>query len=186
MMKSRAWLWGIPLVIFMGFAVLLFSRLGKDSTELPSARLGKPVPAFSLPSLLDGRMLSNADLRGKPLLLNVWASWCPSCRQEHPALLKLAQSGVPVWGLNYKDDPADAQGWLAELGNPFVQIIADREGNLGLDLGVYGAPETYLLDGDGQVRYRFVGVFDDRVWQTVLKPCFDQLQQGGEAPACQS
>lgn len=185
-MNKRIVLWGIPLLVFLAFAVLLFSRLGKDSTELPSARLGKPVPEFRLPSLLGGRELTVADLRGKPVVLNVWASWCPSCREEQPALLRLSQSGVPVWGLNYKDDPADAQRWLASLGNPFVEIISDLDGNLGLDLGVYGAPETYLIDAKGQVRFRFVGVFDDAVWQSTLKPCFDQLQQGGEAPACQS
>ncbi|RZU37140.1 cytochrome c biogenesis protein CcmG/thiol:disulfide interchange protein DsbE [Fluviicoccus keumensis] len=184
-MKSRALLWGIPLLIFVGFSVLLFSRLGKDSTELPSARLGKPFPEFRLPSLLDGHELTAADVRGKAIVVNVWASWCPSCRQEHPSLMKLAAAGVPVIGLNYKDAQADAQGYLSSLGNPFVDVISDTDGSLGLDLGVYGAPETYLLDANGHVRYRFVGVFDDNVWKTTLQPCFDQLQKGGEAPACQ-
>lgn len=185
-MKSRAWLWGIPLVLFLGFAVLLFSRIGKDSTELPSARLGKPLPEFRLPSLTDGRELTAADVRGRPVLLNVWASWCPSCRQEHPALLKIAEAGVPVIGLNYKDAPEDAQAWLANLGNPFTLIISDQQGNLGLDLGVYGAPETYLLDASGHIRFRFVGVFDDVAWQSTLKPCYEQLVKGGDAPLCQS
>jgi cytochrome c biogenesis protein CcmG/thiol:disulfide interchange protein DsbE len=185
-MKARAWLWGIPLILFLGFAILLFSRIGEDSTALPSARLGKPLPEFRLPSLIDGRELTAADVRGKPVVLNVWASWCPSCRQEHPALLKLAQAGIPVIGLNYKDAPEDAQAWLARLGNPFQLIISDQQGNLGLDMGVYGAPETYLLDAQGQIRYRYVGVFDEASWQSMLQPCYEQLVKGGEAPSCQS
>ncbi|HEX5361793.1 MAG TPA: DsbE family thiol:disulfide interchange protein [Fluviicoccus sp.] len=185
-MKSRALLWGIPLALFLGFSLLLLSRIGKDSTELPSARLGKPFPEFRLPSLLDGRELTAADIRGKPVVVNVWASWCPSCREEQPALMKISQSGVPVIGLNYKDAPEDAQTWLAKLGNPFMLIISDQQGNLGLDLGVYGAPETYLLDAAGHIRYRFVGVFDEQSWNNILQPCFAQLLKGGEAPSCQS
>lgn len=183
-MMKRLMIWGIPLVLFLGFAALLFSRLGENPSELPSARIGKPFPAFSLPSLLDDRPLTVADLQGKPLVLNVWASWCPSCAEEQPALMALSRTGLPIVGLNYKDAPEDARQWLANRGNPYAAIISDQKGSLGLDLGVYGAPETYLLDAQARVRFRYVGAFDGQVWTTRLKPCYEQLLKGGEAPAC--
>ena len=117
--------------------------------------------------------------------MSVWASWCPSCKEEHPTLVKLAQQGVPILGLNYKDEPQDAMAYLARYGNPFGLVISDLKGDIGLDLGVYGAPETYLIDAQAQVRYRYVGVFDETIWQTQLAPCYQQLVAGGEALACQ-
>ena len=183
-MKMRALLWAIPLLLFLGLAALLMSRLGTDPTALPSARLGKPFPEFQLTDLLT-IPLTLASIKGKPAVVNVWASWCPSCKDEHPALMKLAQQGLPIIGLNYKDIPDDAKAYLMQRGNPFQVIIADVDGNLGLDLGVYGAPETYLMDAKGDVVYRYVGVFDEKIWQSQLAPCYQQLLTGGEVTLCQ-
>lgn len=184
-MKARALIWTMPLVVFLVVAAFLMSRLGTDPTALPSVRVGKPFPNFSAPALVEQRSVTLNDITGKAALVNVWASWCPSCREEHPTLVKLAQQGVPIFGLNYKDEPKDALGYLARYGNPFSLIISDLKGDIGLDLGVYGAPETYLIDAQAQVRYRYVGVFDDTIWQTQLAPCYQQLVAGGDAPACQ-
>ncbi|MCB1701559.1 MAG: DsbE family thiol:disulfide interchange protein, partial [Halioglobus sp.] len=140
----------------------------------------RPLPDFNLPVLGQERLLQRADLVGEPALLNVWATWCVSCRVEHPYLLQIAASGVPIYGINYKDEDAAAARWLAELGDPYRANIADREGSLGLDLGVYGAPETYLVDAEGVIRYRHVGVVDERVWQTILQPMYQQLSASGD------
>ncbi len=172
----------LPLFLFALLALILFRGLSLDPTEMPSALIDQPLPAFKLPALGGGAMLSEGDLQGEVALLNVWATWCVSCRVEHPYLQVLADQGIPIFGLNYKDNDADALRWLAELGNPYRQTIADREGTLGLDLGVYGAPETYLLDAAGVVRYRHVGVVDEKVWRTILQPAYLELSKGGGAP----
>ncbi len=147
---------------------------GKDITELPSARIDKPAPQFSLPPIDgDGPGLSNADLAGKVSLVNVWASWCPPCRVEHPILMRLAAEGVPVFGINYKDKPAEARAFLAQLGNPFRAIGADQSGRAVLDWGVYGYPETFIVDKTGRIRYRHVGAIMaddlDRIFYPLLK-----------------
>lgn len=165
----------LPLLGFVLLGVVLFRGLSLDPKALPSALLDKPVPPFRLPSLHTGEMLTPENLKGKPVLVNVWATWCYSCRVEHPYLLELADAGVTIIGLNYKDDPAAAQQWLRELGDPYTFIISDTEGGLGLDLGVYGAPETFVVDRDGVVRYRHVGVVNQAVWRDKLSPYF-----GGE------
>jgi cytochrome c biogenesis protein CcmG/thiol:disulfide interchange protein DsbE len=167
-----------PLLLFVVLAVFLFRGLSLDPKEMPSALIDRPLPEFSLPSLGQERLLSRNNVVGKVALFNVWATWCVSCRVEHPYLHLLAKQGVPIYGINYKDDDIDALRWLEELGNPYVANIADREGTLGLDLGVYGAPETYLVDAAGVIRYRHVGVIDERVWQTVLQPLYDELTAG--------
>jgi cytochrome c biogenesis protein CcmG/thiol:disulfide interchange protein DsbE len=169
----------LPLILFAGMAAFLFRGLSLDPQALPSALIDRPLPEFSLPALGEERTLSRAEVIGEVALLNVWATWCPSCRVEHPYLVQLAASGVPIYGLNYKDEDAAAERWLAELGNPYRANIVDREGSLGVDLGVYGAPETYLLDAQGVIRYRHVGVVDERVWQTVLQPMYQQLSAQG-------
>jgi len=171
----------VPLILFVVLALFLFRGLELDPKELPSALIDRPLPEFRLPSLGQDRMLSRADVTGQVGLLNVWATWCVSCRVEHPYLQLLADSGVPIYGLNYKDDDADALRWLDELGNPYLANIADHEGALGVDLGVYGAPETYLIDAAGVIRYRHVGVVDERVWQTILQPLFRELSTGSTA-----
>jgi cytochrome c biogenesis protein CcmG/thiol:disulfide interchange protein DsbE len=159
-------------------ALFLFRGLELDPKALPSALIDKPLPAFNLPALGEARTLSQTDVTGRVALFNVWATWCISCRVEHPYLQQLADRGVAIYGINYKDDDADAVNWLAELGDPYLANIVDREGTLGLDLGVYGAPETYLVDADGIIRYRHVGVVDERVWQNILLPVYREI--GGE------
>ncbi len=172
----------LPLILFALLAITLFRGLSLDPSAMPSALIDKPLPAFNLPRLGQGEPLSVADVKGQPALLNVWATWCVSCRVEHPYLKRLAEQGIPVFGINYKDDDMAAQRWLDELGNPYRFNIADREGTLGLDMGVYGAPETYLLDANAVVRYRHVGVVDDKVWHSILEPRYLALKNGNTAP----
>ena len=172
----------LPLFVFAVLSMFLFRGLWLDPAALPSALIGKPLPEFSLPGLGAHAQRSRADLTGRTGLLNVWATWCPSCRVEHPYLLELARRGIPIYGLNYKDSDPAALRWLEELGNPYRFNLADREGTLGLDLGVYGAPETYLIDAAGVVRYRHVGVVDESVWRDVLGPLYQALERGEVAP----
>lgn len=160
--------------------MFLFRGLSLDPKELPSALIDKPFPEFSLPSLKGQGALSSVNLAGEVSLLNVWATWCVACRIEHPYLQTLADDGIVIFGLNYKDEDSEALRWLSNLGNPYRFNIADRDGTLGLDLGVYGAPETYLLDERGVIRYRHVGVVDERVWLSVLKPLYEELQRKAE------
>jgi len=168
----------LPLILFVVLALFLMRGLSLDPKELPSALIDKPFPAFTLPTLGRDEVLDKAAVTGEVALFNVWATWCVSCRVEHPYLTELARQGVAIYGINYKDDDTAALGWLRDLGDPYIASIADREGTLGLDLGVYGAPETYLVDAAGLVRYRHVGVVDERVWTTILQPLYQQLQQG--------
>ncbi len=171
----------LPLFLFAVLALFLFRGLSLDPTALPSALVDRPLPAFSLPALGTTETLTREDVIGEASLLNVWATWCISCRVEHPFLTGLAASGVPIIGLNYKEEKdSDALAWLDELGDPYTVNIADREGTLGLDLGVYGAPETYILDARGVIRYRHVGVVDSKVWLEVLGPIFLELKAEAE------
>ncbi|MCG4453661.1 MULTISPECIES: DsbE family thiol:disulfide interchange protein [unclassified Pseudomonas] len=165
----------LPLAIFLGVALFLYRGLFLDPSELPSALIGKPFPAFSLPAVEGDKSISQEDLKGQPALVNVWATWCVSCRVEHPVLNKLAQLGVTIHGVNYKDDNAAAQKWLADFHDPYELNINDARGSLGLDLGVYGAPETFLIDKDGIIRHKFVGVIDERVWREKLAPLYQTL-----------
>lgn len=166
----------LPLLIFLGVAVFLYRGLFLNPTELPSALIDKPFPAFSLPSVVDTqKLISEADLKGKPALVNVWATWCVSCKAEHPVLNQLAEQGVVIHGINYKDDNAAAQKWLSEFHNPYQLDIRDEQGTLGLDLGVYGAPETFLIDKHGIIRHKFVGVIDERVWREQLAARYQEL-----------
>lgn len=166
----------LPLAVFLFLAVFLYRGLFLDPAELPSALIGKPFPAFSLPSLDDTeRTLSREDLLGKPALVNVWATWCPSCRAEHPVLNTLAEAGVNIHGINYKDQREPAQKWLRDLHNPYQLNIEDAKGSLGLDLGVYGAPETFFVDAAGIIRHKYVGVIDEKVWREKLAPIYQAL-----------
>lgn len=158
----------IPLITFFGLAVFLMRGIELDPEELPSPLINQPVPAFSLSELSSSKILTADDLRGQVYLLNVWATWCISCKMEHPYLLNLAKQGVKIIGINYKDDSEQAKKWLDELGNPYVWNLVDQRGNLGLDLGVFGAPETFIVDKNGIIRYKHVGVIDERVWQKLL------------------
>jgi len=182
--KRRLWLWVLPLLLFVGLAILLGSRLGEDPAIQVSQMVGKPLPAFSLPNLTDGSPLTVDDLPKTPYLLNVWGSWCPSCYVEHPKLLEIAAQGVPIVGVNYKDAQADALSYLAKHQDPFVLNIQDESGRFGLDLGLTGAPETFVVDADGVIRLHLVGIVDADNWQARLQPCLQALAQSGGANAC--
>src|SRR5690606_2130821 len=153
----------LPFILFFGLAALLFvgvQRSGDENREaISSPLIGKPAPAFSLPDFRNPtQLIDNAALAGKPYLLNVWASWCPACRLEHPVITDLAQRGVvQVVGYNYKDEPDDAARWLRQFGDPYDLIIADRDGRRAIDWGIYGAPETFLVDARGIVVFKQVG-----------------------------
>lgn len=163
-MKAR---FAIPAAVLAGLVVLFAVGLTRDPSKIPSPLIGKPAPAFDLPTP-EGERLALAALRGQPVLVNFWASWCTPCLQEHPLLMELARSGVRIVGLNYKDDPAAAAQWLARHGNPFATIAQDRDGRVGLDWGVYGVPETYVLDAQGVIRHKHIGPMTREAWQTEI------------------
>jgi cytochrome c biogenesis protein CcmG/thiol:disulfide interchange protein DsbE len=171
----KRWILLVPLALFLVLAVFLYRGLYLDPSELPSAMIGKPFPDFSLPAVQDGKLLTQADLKGKPALVNVWGTWCISCRVEHPVLTKLAGQGVVIYGVNYKDDNAAALKWLEDFHNPYQININDEQGSLGLNLGVYGAPETFLIDAKGVIRYKHVGVIDETVWREQLAGLYQGL-----------
>ncbi len=177
---SRRWALLLPLALFVAICIFLLFGLFSDPRKLESALVGQPVPQFQLPALMSEQSLSHADLPKTPYLLNVWATWCPTCYAEHQFLNQLAAEGVVIVGLNYKDERAKAQRWIRELGNPYQLLLEDASGQMALDLGVYGAPETYMVDAQGQIVYRHVGDLNPRVWQS-LAPKFAALQQTGES-----
>lgn len=173
----------IPLFVFLLLAGLFFAvetRVNEgeyDPKALPSALIGKPFPAFSLPSLLGEEPVTEEILKGRISIVNVWATWCPTCLYEHPYLVELAERDeVAVFGINYKDDPDKARRWLADKGNPFAVNIVDQDGQLGLNLGVTGAPETFVVDANGLVHMRYQGGLDQRVWDTKFVPLIDSLE----------
>ena len=169
----------LPLVIFVVLVVFLAIGLGHDPHEVPSPLINKPAPAFQLPQLHEPtKTFSAQEMKGKVWLLNVWASWCISCREEHPVLLDLARAGaVPIYGLNYKDKREDAIDWLDELGNPYLLSASDIDGRVGIDYGVYGAPETYLIDRDGVIRYKHIGPLTPDVLQGKILPLVKDLEK---------
>ncbi|WP_374382115.1 DsbE family thiol:disulfide interchange protein [Thermomonas sp.] len=172
-MKTSRWL---PLAVFAALAVLLAGGVWMsrkpDRDALPSPLIGKPAPAFALPVLHEpARTVRLQDLRGQPFLLNVWGSWCVECRVEHPVLTRFAETRrVRVVGYNWKDEPADALRWLAQFGNPYWVVLSDVEGRAAIDWGIYGAPETFLVDADGIIRWKHVGPLDDGVIADELEP----------------
>lgn len=180
MNKQRLFLF-IPVVVVAALAVLFWRGLSLDPNEMPSALLNKSVPAFELPVLPapenpEGLVTANQEMfKGKVSLLNVWATWCVTCREEHEFLNTLKAQGIPIYGLNYKDNNDDAQRWLAELHNPYVFSVIDADGRMGLNLGVFGAPETYVIDKEGVIRYKHVGDVHVKVWEEAIKPVFDSL-----------
>ena len=176
----------IPVVIFAVLAVLFSVYLwqvgpgGKDISQIPSAMINKPAPQFNLPAIKDLPEtlkipgLTTADLKGKVSLVNVWASWCPPCRIEHPVLMTLADRGVTIYGINYKDRPEDAVWFLTQLGNPFKQIGVDSSGRTSIDWGVYGYPETFIVDAAGRIRYRHVGQIYPHQLESLILPLLKQ------------
>ncbi|SFN34727.1 cytochrome c biogenesis protein CcmG, thiol:disulfide interchange protein DsbE [Roseovarius lutimaris] len=167
-----------PLVIFAGFAGLAFVGLQRDNpNELPSALKGKPAPAVEVTALGTGPMFGDSDLRdGEVKLVNYWASWCAPCRVEHPNLETLSEQGITIYGVNYKDKPANALGFLEELGNPYDAMGADEKGRMALNWGVYGVPETYVIDGDGNIVLRFAGPITSRVMQSTILPAIESAR----------
>ncbi len=162
----------IPIVLF-GILVVVFSiGLNLDPSFVPSPLIGKPVPSFSLARLnYPDQLVSDADLRGQVSLLNVWATWCVGCRQEHETLNQIAGLGdVPIYGLNWKDDAEQASAWLARLGDPYVASGFDEDGKVAIDWGVYGAPETFLVDADGIILYRHISPLTMEIWQSEFVP----------------
>jgi cytochrome c biogenesis protein CcmG/thiol:disulfide interchange protein DsbE len=159
--------------------VFLAIGLGHDPHEVPSPLINKPAPGFQLAQLKEpARTFSAEQMKGKVWLLNVWASWCVSCREEHPLLLEYSRSGVvPIYGLNYKDKPADALAWLNDLGDPYVLSVSDLDGRVGIDYGVYGAPETYLIDRNGVIRFKQIGPLTRDVWDKAIIPRVKELNQ---------
>ena len=167
----------IPVAIFAVLGVLLWVGLSLNPRHIPSPLIGKALPAFSLPALHEPKRVVTAEsLRGRVYLLNVWASWCVACRQEHPVLKAIAQQKVvPLVGLNYKDKRDDALGWLKEFENPYEVSVMDADGRLGIELGVYGVPETFVIDKAGVIRYKHVGPVSEEIWTHKLLPLIQQL-----------
>ncbi len=155
----KAALFAVPLVVVVALVGLLLQGLRLDPREVDSPLVGKPAPAFALPALGGGAQITERDLQAEVSLLNVWASWCVSCRAEHEVLIALAaqEPQLAIYGLNYKDTPADAQAWLARLGNPYRASAMDARGQVGIDWGVYGVPETFLIDRQGIIRAKRIG-----------------------------
>ena len=171
----------IPLGLFLVLVIFLAIGLGRDPREVPSPLINKAAPAFRLPQLeAPDKTFSLEEMRGKVWVLNVWASWCIACRDEHPFLLDYAKSGaVPIYGLNLKDKPEDAIAWLRELGDPYVLSAADIEGRVAIDYGVYGAPETFLIDQGGVIRYKHIGPVTPDVWKNKFLTLVQQLNREG-------
>lgn len=168
----------IPLLIFLFVCVFLFVGLYLDPRKVPSALIDKPAPEFSLPTM-SGETVTKKDLLDKVYLLNVWASWCEACRYEHPYFIQLKNEGVKTTmvGYNYRDKPAQAARWLQVLGNPYDVILVDASGKAAIDFGVYGAPETFVIDKKGVIRYKVIGPMTEEVWKKDVKPIVDMLEK---------
>ncbi len=168
-----------PIIVFVVMAIFLGIGLTMDPRKLPSPLVGKPAPEFDLPPV-QGRTLglATADLKGEVSLVNVFASWCVACRDEHPLWIEFSKSGIaPLHGLNYKDKPNDAQAWLKELGDPYTRTGADISGKVGIDWGVYGVPETFVVDRNGVIAYKQIGPITRQVLDETIIPLIRRLQQ---------
>lgn len=169
----------VPVIIFAGLVMLLGTGLTRDPRTVPSPLIGGEIPEFELPPL-PGRDngLSSGNLRGEVSLVNVFASWCTACRYEHPLFMDLQKRGVvPVHGINYKDAPEDATAWLAELGDPYTRIGADRSGRVSIEWGVYGVPETFLVDKEGRIVFKQIGAVTEEILEEKILPLVSKLQQ---------
>jgi cytochrome c biogenesis protein CcmG/thiol:disulfide interchange protein DsbE len=176
--RRRPLLFLVPLALFALVGVFLAIGLTRDPSTLPSALVGKEAPAFTLPPLpgRDEHGFARADLGGEPALVNIFASWCVPCRIEHPVISRLAAQGVQVHGINYKDRPEDATAWLKELGDPFRHLGTDRDGRVAIEWGVYGVPETYVVDKNGRIAYRHVGPLQPRDVEEKILPLLEKLK----------
>ena len=170
----------LPVAVLIGLLLLFSIGLGRDPSKIPSTLIDRPLPQFSLPGVHESTAgFSSESFRGEPRLINVFASWCTACRIEHPLLMQLRAQGVPVYGLDWKDKPADGARWLRDFGDPYVAAANDESGRTGIDLGVTGVPETYVVDKAGQVRYKHIGPITPEVWRDTLQPLMQKL--GAEA-----
>jgi cytochrome c biogenesis protein CcmG/thiol:disulfide interchange protein DsbE len=169
----------IPLVIFALLIAVFVVGLGRDPSQLPSPLLEKPSPQFDLPSLLEPEQrVTSQDYRGEVALINVWATWCAGCRQEHNFLLQLAKADVlPIYGLNWRDNGPEARRWIQQLGDPYVATAYDQDGRVGIDWGVYGAPETFLIAADGTVLYKQLGPLSWGLWEENFVPLLNAQEQ---------
>ncbi len=179
MKKSQMKIWFlIPLIVFAGFVVMLYMRLGQPTDIVTNTALERPVPTFELPLLSDtSRIMTNDNLPDQPFLMNIWGSWCPTCIIEHPFLMQLEERGVNLVGVNYKDDIGNALGYLNRGGDPFSMSIQDLSGQFALDLGLTGAPETFVVDGEGIIRQHIVGEINESNWQSRITPCLMLLNE---------
>lgn len=183
-MRSRLRLF-LPLILTLGLGALLLLGLGNNPYSQDEATLGRTLPAWQSDNLLDGSPIQTASLKGEPFVLNVWASWCPNCRAEHPLLGELA-STVPLYGLNYRDKGDAARAWLMEAGNPYRAVLADPDGKLALELGVYGTPETYLFDADGTLLTRHTGLLTREIWQRQFVPLLDKARTNAQTKSAEA
>jgi len=169
----------LPLFLFVILVIFLYVGLGRNPRELPSPLIDKPAPGFVLQDLFNPDLFIDAsvDFKGKVALVNVWASWCVTCRREHPALMRLSKEGkTPIYGINYKDTRQEAKHYLAALGNPFAKVVFDPAGTAGLDWGVYATPETFIIDKEGIIRLKHVGNLTDEVLNSKVLPKLVELQ----------
>jgi len=169
----------LPLVLFLVLVVFLAVGLSRDPREVPSPLVDKPAPAFVLPVLSEPQQIFRSEeMRGKVWLLNAWASWCAACRDEHALLIELSRTGlVPIYGLNYKDERRDALGWLGALGNPYTLSLSDLDGRVGIDYGIYGVPETFVIDRNGVIRYKQIGPVTVEALREKIIPLVKELQR---------
>ena len=169
----------VPLVVFLGVSVFLLKGLDLNPREVPSPFIDKPAPTFSLQKLHEPEtQFATKDMLGKVWLLNVWASWCVACRSEHPLLVQFSRANiVPLYGLNYKDVPSEGKRWLSQLGNPYVASMIDYEGKVGIDYGVYGVPETFVIDKQGVIRHKVIGPVTPSILDDCVIPLVRKLQQ---------
>ena len=172
------WRYSLPLLLFAGLVVLFIFGLQNDPRRVPSPLIDKPAPAFSLPTVHDkNKTITHDDLKGQVTLVNVWASWCAACRVEHPLLVAAARDErLNIVGLNYKDERTKALQWLEKLGNPYKESAYDESGSVGIDYGVYGVPETFVLDKQGIIRYKHIGPIEQEHMDTIILPLVRQLE----------
>lgn len=163
----RKVLFFLPLLLFMSLGLMFYKQLGSNPEYMPSALVGQSVPSFQLTSLQSGLTLDTSSLPKQSYLINFWATWCPSCDIEYPFLMTLAKQGVPIVGIDYKDNKTKATQWLKDKGNPYHSVLMDTEGKFGIDMGVTGAPETFVVNSQGVIVYRYQGVMDDAVWSRI-------------------
>jgi cytochrome c biogenesis protein CcmG/thiol:disulfide interchange protein DsbE len=173
-MRNRRLLFALPILVFAGLVGYFALGLTRDPSRLPSALIDKPAPDFALPPLTDLPSVASADLRGEVTLVNFFASWCLPCRSEHPILVRIGKV-VPLVGIAYKDKPEDSRRFLEQLGNPYRRIGIDRDGRTAIDFGVYGVPETYIVDKEGKIRFRFVGPLTEEAWKAEIEPVLRRL-----------